>query len=94
MAPEWYVRKPIKVQAVQLTKENGEEVSEWIRESGQGARYLSDGRIDILGLHNIGWTRTVPGDWIVLGATGEFYPRKDDVFTQLYTPVKAKPIEE
>lgn len=42
-----------------------------------------------------GWVQTLegghivcPGDWIITGVQGEYYPVKDDIFTKTYEPVK------
>lgn len=42
-----------------------------------------------------GWITTLegghivcPGDWIIRGVKGEFYPCKEDVFIQTYEPVE------
>ena len=32
-----------------------------------------------------------PGDWLIKGVKGEFYPCKDDVFMQTYARVKKEP---
>jgi len=44
--------------------------------------------------HNHGWIDTLegghivcPGDWIITGVKGEFYPIKDDIFEATYEPV-------
>jgi hypothetical protein len=31
-----------------------------------------------------------PGDWVIKGVNGEFYPCKPDVFEKTYEPVEAK----
>jgi hypothetical protein len=45
--------------------------------------------------HNVGygWVATLegghivtPGDWIITGVKGEFYPCKDDIFKMTYEP--------
>jgi len=45
-------------------------------------------------MHDHGWIDTLegghivcPGDWIVTGAHGEFYPVKDAIFQETYEPV-------
>ncbi len=41
-----------------------------------------------------GWVETlegghivIPGDWIIKGVSGEFYPCKNDIFEKTYEPV-------
>jgi hypothetical protein len=45
-------------------------------------------------MHNHGWIDTLegghivcPGDWIIRGVKGEFYPCKPDIFEATYEPV-------
>ena len=33
-----------------------------------------------------GWMTASPGDWIIKGVKGEFYPCKPDIFEQTYEP--------
>ena len=35
--------------------------------------------------------RALPGDWIIKGVKGEFYPCKDDIFQQTYEDVTDRP---
>lgn len=46
-------------------------------------------------MHNHGWIDTLegghvvcPGDWVVKGTLGEYYPCKDEVFRKKYEPVE------
>ena len=46
-------------------------------------------------MHYHGWIDTLegghivcPGDWIIKGVAGEFYPCKPDIFAQTYEPVE------
>ena len=34
-----------------------------------------------------GEMRAIPGDWIIRGVQGEFYPCKPDIFAATYEPV-------
>jgi len=45
------------------------------------------------GFENYGWVETLegghtvtPGDWIIKGVKGEFYPCKPDIFAATYEP--------
>ena len=49
-------------------------------------------------MHEHGWIDTLedghnvcPGDWIIKGVQGEFYPCKPDIFAATYEPVEEKP---
>ncbi len=35
-----------------------------------------------------GWLTVSPGDWIIRGIAGEFYPCKPDIFAKTYEPVE------
>ena len=46
-------------------------------------------------MHKHGWIDTLegghivcPGDWVIKGVKGEFYPCKPDIFAQSYEPVE------
>lgn len=48
-------------------------------------------------MHEHGWIDTLedghnvcPGDWIITGVKGEFYPCKPDIFEQTYEPADTK----
>ena len=39
------------------------------------------------GIHTLeGFMRVTPGDWIIRGVKGEFYPCKPDIFEATYEP--------
>ena len=51
-------------------------------------------------MHEHGWIDTLegghivcPGDWIIKGVNGEFYPCKPDIFVKTYEDADAKPTE-
>ncbi|MEN6401641.1 MAG: hypothetical protein ABFD94_06825 [Armatimonadia bacterium] len=53
---------------------------------GRNYVVLPDATVYILTLE--GPMRADPGDWIIRGVKGEFYPCKPDVFVATYEPVK------
>jgi len=60
------------------------ELSEWCG----GICFLMDGkppRIDITTLEGV--MSALPGDWIIKGVKGEFYPCKSDIFEASYEEV-------
>ena len=80
--PKTYRKKPVTIEAVQLTPENGPAVWEW---ADSKPHYAPDGTIDgltILTLEGRMFARF--GDWIIRGVAGEFYPCRDDVFRKTY----------
>lgn len=90
-------KKPVEIEARQLTPETAEQIGEWC-----GARKCVNGkynsylwgwglpieqrhlRINTLeGEHSAGM-----GDWVIQGIKGEFYPCKPDIFEMTYEPVE------
>lgn len=94
-----YRKKPVVIEAVQLTWPNWNEVCEFItNDFFGGGVYLDEGgkalpdnaTSDRLGLK----IKTLEGemlaaenDWIIKGVNGEFYPCKPDIFEKTYEPV-------
>lgn len=84
-----YRKKPVVIEAVRFTGDNFDEVAEFVmvrngdqEVSGQG---FGDPHIVIYTLE--GEMRADPGDWIIRGVKGEFYPCKPDIFEATYEPV-------
>ena len=87
-----YRKKPIEVEAFQWELEMGEigpVKRDWNVEGNRpkDAPYLNLYRIETLE----GWMRVSPGDWIIRGIKGEFYPCKPDIFEGTYESVEAQP---
>ncbi len=76
-----YIKKPVTVEAVFLTKGNMEEIAEWIRSGGYEARIEGDHLI-IQTLE--GEQRASAGYYIVRGIKGEFYAVRKDIFETTY----------
>ena len=82
-----YQKKPVAVEAVQLTRENYEQVMEWMKIS---VRYSlnADNTLEHLTIPTLeGDHRAKPGDYIIKGVKGEFCPCKPDIFEMTYIPV-------
>ena len=85
-----YQKKPIIVEAVQWDgNEYIEDLVNWCdRRNGRVLGWYGDGtktlRIETLE----GPLRVIPGDWIIKGIKGEFYPCKPDVFEATYQEVE------
>jgi hypothetical protein len=56
---------------------------DWLKEQGLKARYR-DNKLIIPTLE--GELTASPGDWIIKGTAGEFYPCKPHVFSDIYEP--------
>lgn len=78
-----YVKKPVVVEALQVSNgfPNFEEIEEFV---GGGLEFR-DGELVIATLE--GAMRASPGDYIIKGVKGEFYPCKPDIFELTYEKV-------
>jgi hypothetical protein len=81
-----YRKKPVVIEAVQWTGENQGEV---MRFTGDKAVYRSRTGGSELVVHTLeGVLVADPGDWIIRGVKGEFYPCKPDIFAATYEPAE------
>lgn len=90
--PKWtgkFRKRPVVVEAVQLTRENASEVWGWASEAfsaGQARDVIIDAD-DGLTIKTLeGDMRASFGDWVIKGVKGEFYPCKDEIFAATYEP--------
>lgn len=77
-----YRKKPVIIEARQLTPETREDIAHWI---GGEAWYAGDEGLYINTLE--GTMVASDGDFIIQGVQGEFYPCKPDIFAETYEPV-------
>jgi len=93
-----FIKKPVEIEAIQLTKDNIIEVFNFL----DGANYketksseeledfskmkLKQGYIEIETLEGI--MKASFGDYIIKGVKGEFYPCKPDIFQETYEEMK------
>src|SRR4051794_26433573 len=82
-----FQKKPIMIEAQQLTRENGQQLAEWsggawVDLYGRGDRGEDISHIRIETLE--GTMRAALGDFIIKGVKGEFYPCKPDIFADTY----------
>ncbi len=86
-----YRKKPVVIEAVQLdgTLENGNRILAWIGRHGGDAVRGHNRRLDVgIIIRTLeGDMVAQPGDWIIRGVKGEFYPCKPDIFAATYDPV-------
>ena len=78
-----YRKKPVVIEAMQLVGTNAEfhSVYQWIEANTLGSFEPMAVISTLEGLH---WAD--PGDWIIRGVQGEFYPCKPDIFAATYEP--------
>lgn len=97
-----YRKKPVVIEAIRWTGDNLQEVigftgkhqrwGEWFQSWEEyEARVKADGGIfKIITLE--GSMEASPGDWIIRGVKGEYYPCKNEIFTMTYEPVEGAPV--
>lgn len=85
--PQRFRKKPVVIEAMMLTRENGGVVAAWC-----GGRYHREAKpsdpqdvavwVDIPTLEGV--MRADRGDYVIRGVAGEFYPCKPDIFDATY----------
>lgn len=82
-SPSRFRKKPLVIEAAQLTEDTMHEVAEWcggaIRQFGEAWSV----RVPTLE----GELFAAPGSWIIKGVKGEFYPCEPEIFAETYEPV-------
>lgn len=87
-------KRPVVIEAIQLpTHDQPEEYTDgliavfnWCKQSGFVGEFdRSSGQLKIATLE--GEMLAGPGDWIIKGIKGEFYPCRADIFDATYEPV-------
>lgn len=83
-------KKPVEIEAAQLTDEVADELAEWCGGSVwvDGMLYPESIRRKHIQIPTLeGSMEASPGDWIIRGVAGEFYPCKPDIFERTYEAV-------
>lgn len=80
-------KKPVVIEAIQLSADTLDKILFWgdqydVCMSGGGP----SGALTIATLE--GDMTAQPGDWIIKGVKGEFYPCKPDIFAATYEPAE------
>ena len=81
--PVAYRKKPVVIEAMELTRESLEDVKTWC----DGQYWSQPPMRAITGLRIVtleGQMNASFGDWIIKGVKGEFYPCKPDIFKAIY----------
>lgn len=81
-----YVKKPIAIEAMQLTNESIQDVVDWIHDTDTRAYWAGENNIVIETLEGDMLARE--GDYIIRGVRGEFYPCAKDIFEETYEEVE------
>ncbi len=73
-----YRKKPVVIEACQFNGKNIGDIFSWMK-----TRRSMNG--NTLVIHTLeGDMYVSPGDWIICGVHGEFYPCKPDIFNETY----------
>lgn len=98
MTVKRFVTKRVEVEAFQYTGDNVRALAEWtdgnFKDDSGPIAYEDGSVVDVLQtralvydkLHTT-WISVYPGQWIVLGAKGEFYPCDDETFHWEYEEI-------
>ena len=81
-----YRKKPVVIDAVQITTFNDDELLAFLNEHVVPFEMVGDHSLVIHTLE--GDMRADPQDWIIKGVKGEFYPCKPDIFEATYEAVE------
>lgn len=83
-------KKPVVIDACQLPPTGDFDIEPFLTwATSMGLDYESE-HDECLLIHTLEGTMTAsPGDWIIRGVKGEFYPVKPDIFEATYEAVEA-----
>lgn len=86
-----FQKKPVEVEAVQFTGlDSYLYIVDWMKASGDTNALAGEVqyRTPIMLVQTLEGTMAAnPGDWIIRGVKGEFYPCKPDIFEATYEPI-------
>lgn len=84
-----FCKKPVVIEARQLDGKTL-DVLLWMQAHSAAYRtetHPTDSKQDVVYIKTLeGEMRGSPGDWIIKGVNGEFYPCKPDIFAKTYEP--------
>lgn len=79
-----YRKKPVVIEAREMGVDAEPEELNALKDWCGGVAAMHDGRPAIIIPTLEGDHRAEPGDWIIRGVAGEFYPCKPDIFKATY----------
>lgn len=85
MTVRWYRKKPVAVQALRWEGDNWDQMLRFVIAQG-GAAHTEQDALIIRTLE--GDMVAAPGDWVIRGVEGEFYPVKASIFLTTYEPTQ------
>lgn len=83
-------KRPVVIEAVQWTGSNVDEIATFFGTPSTIvaaciSEVLNERRLPIVTLEGV--VTASPGDWIIRGVAGEYYPCKPDIFAKTYEAV-------
>lgn len=90
MRPKRFRKKPVEIEAMQLDANNAAEVALWCGGAlWEDPMFFPEAhRSTHVVIHTLeGTMHATPGDWVIKGIQGEFYPCKPDIFAATYDEV-------
>ena len=85
MSIKQYTKKPVSIEAIQLTTSNHSNIMQWLSSYNVESYTLKS--IDFPGLYIKtleGVMEANVGDYIIKGVKNEFYPCREDIFKMTY----------
>ena len=77
-----YTKKPVAIEAIQLTNKNHSEIIEWLSSYNVESYTLNSSEFYVKTLE--GDMKANVGDYIIKGVKNEFYPCREDIFKMTY----------
>ena len=82
MKPKQYAKKPVAIEAIQLTDKNHSEIIQWLSSYNVESYTLNSSEFYVKTLE--GDMKANIGDYIIKGVKNEFYPCREDIFKMTY----------
>lgn len=89
MTPKLFRKKPVTIEAWQVNSLDYDEmcaIVAWCKGTAVGAEELDGSYVMTIDTLE-GTMHVAPGDWVIRGVRGEFYPCKPEIFEATYEPV-------
>lgn len=77
-----YIKKPVTIEAIQLTDKNHLEIIQWLSSYEVESYILNSSEFYVKTLE--GDMKANIGDYIIKGVKDEFYPCREDIFKMTY----------
>ena len=82
MEPKQYFKKPVAIEAIQLTDDNHSQIIQWLSSYNVESYTLNSSEFYVKTLE--GDMKANIGDYIIKGVKNEFYPCREDIFKMTY----------